>query len=189
MLIEKINDNQIKIILDLEDLTENKISLHAFMCNSNKIENLFSNILKLVDKEFNFDVVNYEIITETFSLPVNNSFIMLISRVPRKIYLHPTKKNFTILKANKSFWLEFNNLQNLCMFCKFLTFNIPASLYFFDNKYFLHISANSLNQYFKLLNIAFEFSNAIFKKDFFLNENAKTIIKNCAIQTAQKYFA
>lgn len=189
MLIEKINENQIKIFLNLEDLDKNKITLHSFMCKSNNFQCFFSNILNLVHKEIGFKTINCKIITETFSLSFDNSFIMLISRVPENLNLHVCKNTLSSFKFKHHFWIDFSCLNNFCMFCSFLNFNFTSSLYLLNEHYFLHIKPKNLEQYFKLLNIAREFSNKIYNNNFTLGENAKCIIKENAVQTAQKYFA
>lgn len=188
MHIEKLNENQIEIIINLEDLTKNNISLHSFMCNSVESQNMFYNILNYADKKIGFSLVNYKLVTEIFSIPSKNYYILLITRVPKTPYLHPRKKVTSKYKFSKSFWIEFNTLEEFCMFCNFLKSTISSSLFLHNNHYFLHIYAKNIKQYFKLFNAAFEFSKKIYSHNFILDENAKSIIKNCAIQTAQKYF-
>lgn len=191
MQIEKINENQLEVILNIDDLKRKNISLHSFMCNSSESQNLFFDILNLADEEIGFNLENYEVIIEAFSIPIKNSFILLITRIPKVTYLHPSKTHFGSFKINKSFWIQFNTLEEFCTFCNFLkdNSNIKASLFLLNNFYFLHIKANSIKNYFKLLNESYEFANYIYGQNFILNENAQSIIKDCAIQTAKKYFA
>ena len=190
MQIEKINENQLEVTLNIEDLRRKNISLHSFMCNSAESQGLFFDILNFADEEIGFNLKNHEVIIEAFSIPTKNSFVLLITRVPKITYLHPSKARFGVFKFNKSFWIEFNNLEEFCMFCNFLknNSNVKTSLYLLDNRYFLHINANNLQNYFKFLNGAYEFSKNIYGHDFVLDENAESIIKDCAIQTAKKYF-
>lgn len=191
MQIEKINENQLEVTLNLEDLRKNNISLHSFMCNSNKSQSLFFDILNFADKEIGFNLNNHEVVIEAFSVPAKNSFVLLITRVPKATFLNSPKKHFSKFKFKKAFWLKFNTLEEFCMFCNFLidTSNIDASLYLLNNYYFLHIKPHGIKKYFHLLNKSYEFSTDIYGKDFILDENAESIIKNSAIQTAQKYFA
>ena len=188
MLIERINKNQIEIILNLQDLAKNNISVHSFMCNSKNCKNLFSNILNYANNKIGFWGINYDFFTETFSIPSKNYFIMIITRTPKKLSLHLCTNILKNFKFNYNFWLEFNCLNDFCVFCGFLDFNFPASLYLLNKHYFLHIYPQNLKQYSKLLNIASELSEKIYNNNFIFDENAKCIIKNCAIQTAQKYF-
>lgn len=188
MLIEKTNENQIKIIFDSNDLTKNNISIHSFMCNSKESKKLFTNILNYANKEMDFNKIEYEFFSETFFIPSKNLFIMLVTRVPKRVQLYVGKSTLSNYKFKHYFWLEFNCLNNFCMFCRFLNFNFNASLYLLNGHYFLHIKPKKLKQYFKLLNISREFSNKIYNNNFTLGENAKCIIKENAIQTAQKYF-
>ena len=191
MQIEKINENQIEVILDIEDLKRKNISLHSFMCKSSESQNLFFDILNYADEEIGFNLKNYEVLIEAFSVPKKNAFILLITRVPKITYLYPSKNFLGKFKFNKPLWIKFDNLQDFCRFCNLLenNSNIKSSLYYLKRCYFLHIKANSIRNYFYLLNEFHEFSNTIYRQNFILDENAQSIIKNCAIQTAKKYFA
>lgn len=190
MQIEKINENQLEVTLDLEDLKKNNISFHSFMCNSIENQHLFFDILSFADKEIGFSLKNYEIVIESFSVPIKGYFILLITRVPKITYLHPSKLKYNKFKATESIWLKFNSLDNFCMFCNSIE-DISicnSSLYLLDEHYFLHIKTNKLKIYFKILTKSCEFSSYISGNDFVLDENANIIIENSAIETCKKYF-
>lgn len=189
MQIEKINENQIEVILTLDDLKENNISIHSFMCNSSASKNLFLKILSFANNEIGFNLKNYEIIIEAFSVPNQNSFVLFITRVPHSIYLHPSKINNKFV-SNKSFWVRFNSLDDFCMYCNSLKNNLKAqsSLYHLDDCYFLHIKSNNLKDYFKILTMTKEFSSSIYNNEFILDENAEIIIRTSAIEMCKKYF-
>lgn len=191
MQMEKINENQLEVILNIEDLKRKNISLHSFMCNSSESQRLFFDILNFADEKIGFNLKNYEVIIEAFSVPKKNSFILLITRIPKVTYIHPRKTHLGSFKINKSFWIKFNTLEEFCMFCKFLknNSNIKTSLFLLNNCYFLHIRTKSIKKYFKLLNKSYESANYIYDQNFILDENAQSIIRDCAIQTAKKYFA
>lgn len=188
MKIEKISENQLEVILNLEDLRKNNISLHSFMCNSIQSQHLFFDILNYANKEIGFSLKNYEVVIESFSVPVKSSFILLITRVPKKTYLHISKTKYGRFKTSKSFWLKFDNLEDFCMFCNSLKENIKSSLYLLNGHYFLHIEINRIKCFSKTLTIASEFLDCIYENDFVLDENAEMIIKDFAIQTCKQYF-
>lgn len=191
MQIEQINENQLEVILNIDDLKRKNISLHSFMCNSSESQTLFFDILNLADEENGFNLENYEVIIEAFYVPIKKSFILLITRIPKVTYLHLCRKHLGSFKINKSFWIKFNTLEEFCMFCNFLKdySNIKTSLFLLNNFYFLHIKVKSIKNHFKLLNKSYEFANYIYGQNFILDENAQSIIKDCALQTAKKYFA
>ena len=64
MQIEKINNNKLKVILNIDDLEENNIDLNTFMANSLESQELFLDILDLAEEEFNFKVDNSKLIIE-----------------------------------------------------------------------------------------------------------------------------
>ncbi len=190
MQIEKINENQLEVVLYLEDLRKNHISLHSFMCNSSESQNLFFDILRFANKEVGFSLKNHEVFIEAFSIPTKNSFVLLITRVPKETKLHVSKNKFGLFKASKSFWIKFDVFEDFCSFCSSLknNLNMKSSLYLLNNFYFLHIKINKIRNYFGVLAMASEFSNCIYNNAFIIDENAKTIAKDCAIETCNKYF-
>lgn len=190
MQIEKINENQLEVTLNLEDLRKNNISLHSFMCNSIESQHLFFDILNFADEEIGFSLKNYEVVIEAFSVPAKYSFVLLITRIPQVTYLHVSKSKYGTFKFSKSFWLKFDNFEDFCMFCTSLNIsqNISSSLYLLDSSYFLHIRVNKIKYFFRTLTMATEFAECIYDNNYALDENSETIIKDCAIKTCKKFF-
>lgn len=190
MQIEKINENQIEVILNLDDLNKNNISIHSFMCNSSESQKLFLKILSFANDEIGFDLTNYEITIEAFSVPSQNSFVLVITRLPKVIYLRRSNLNNNKFKFNTSFWIKFDKFEQFCMFCNSLQNNIQqhSTLYLLDSCYFLHIKFNKLKDYLRISTIVNEFSNQVYSDYFNLDENAEIIIKKCAIEMCRKFF-
>lgn len=190
MQIEKINENQISVILSIDDLKNKNINLHSFMCNSIESQNLFFDILNLAKTEISFNLNNYEVIIEAFSIPSKSSFVLLITRVPKKNKLYSSKTKYGSFKISKSFWITFSNFEDLCVFCNSLSDNLKlkSSLYVLNGFYFLYIKFLHLKDFIKVSLSSNEFSNYIYGHDFILNENAEAIIKDCALETFKKYF-
>ena len=61
MQIEKLNENKIRIILNLDDLKENNIDLHSFMASSIETQDLFYDMLDKAEKEVGFDTKDYKL--------------------------------------------------------------------------------------------------------------------------------
>lgn len=190
MQIEKISENKLEVTLNLEDLISNNISVHSFMCNSVESQNLFFNILNFANDKIGFSIKNYEVVIEAFCVPAKNSFILLITRVPKVTYLHTSKSHYGTFKASKSFWLKFNSFEDFCMFCSFFKcdFNVTSSLYLIDGYYFLHIKISNIKYFYRVLAIASEFASDIYSNNYVLDENSEIIIKNSAIEKSKKYF-
>lgn len=190
MQIQKINENQIEVILDLDDLNQNNISIHSFMCNSSASQGLFLNILSFANDKIGFNINNHEIIIEAFSISNQSVFVLVITRIPKTAQLHISKLKYSTFNFDKSFWIKFDKLEEFCMFCNSLSQNINAktSLYLLDYCYFLHIKSNNLKDYFKVSALANKFSNNIYYHNFIIDENAEIIIKDFAVETAKKYF-
>lgn len=69
MQIEKLNENKIRITLNLDDLKENNIDLHSFMANSIESQDLFYNMLDRAEKEVGFETRDYKLMIEALAIP------------------------------------------------------------------------------------------------------------------------
>ena len=75
MQIEKINENKIRIILNIQDLQEKNIDLHSFMSNSIESQDLFHDVLKLAEKEVGFKTNDYKLLIEALAVPERKLYI------------------------------------------------------------------------------------------------------------------
>ena len=69
MQIEKLTENKIRIILNLEDLKEKNIDLHSFMSNSIESQDLFYDVLNKAEEEIGFITKNYKLMIEAIAVP------------------------------------------------------------------------------------------------------------------------
>lgn len=193
MQIEKINENKLEVIINMEDLNKKNISLQAFMSNSAKNNDLLFEILNLAKDKVGFNLKNCEIIVESFSIPSKSSFILLVTRIPKEnelIKLAPIATPYKSLTLATSVLCSFNNFEDFCMFCKSINkkITIQSSLFLLDNTYYLYIKFKRIKDIKPVISSLLEFSNTFFFNKF-LNENAKLLIKNCALEKSKKYFA
>ena len=69
MQIEKITENKIRIILNVQDLEEKNIDLHTFMSNSIESQDLFYDVLDKAEKEVGFETKDYKLMIEALAIP------------------------------------------------------------------------------------------------------------------------
>ena len=69
MRIEKITENKIRIILNMNDLQEKNIDLHSFMSNSIESQDLFYDMLDKAEKEVGFKTKDYKLMIEALAVP------------------------------------------------------------------------------------------------------------------------
>lgn len=122
MQIEKINNNKLKVILDLEDLENNNIDLNSFMSNSLESQELFLDILDLAEKDLNFYTNNSKLIIESISL-ANNIFIFTITK-------QNNEKKTTTLNFIYCF-KTFDDVYNI------LAYIDISNLYIYNNIYYI----------------------------------------------------
>lgn len=80
MKIEKLNDDKIRITLNLQDLEENHIDFHTFMSNSIESQELFINMLDKAEKEVGFVTDDYKVMIEALAT-ANGNFILTVTRL------------------------------------------------------------------------------------------------------------
>jgi len=206
MRIEKLNDNKIRIFLNLEDLKEKNIDLHTFMSNSLESQGLFLDMLNLAETQVGFNTHNHKLAIEALASSDGN-FILTITKLKPESLLHLNPK-FKIKKQsitpNKSLSIYgFNNFEDFCEFCNYINTGIL-------NKYIDKLKSSSLilykNTYYLVLNnlrlsipdlkcftySISEFASRIKNEELLerkLKEHGKIIFARNAISMCLKYFS
>lgn len=126
MKIEKLNDNKIRITLNMDDLNERNLDLHSFMSNSIESQDIFLDMLNKADEEVGFNTDDCRIMIEAVALN-DGHFVLTITKfehktdekaLPRKKTLHIKRKNPTINFAKTIY--SFDSFDAFCDFCTFL---------------------------------------------------------------------
>lgn len=192
MQIEKINENKLEVIINIEDLNRKNISLQSFMSNSTQNDDLLFEILNLAKDKVGFNLKNCEIIVESFSIPSKSSFILVVTRIPKQnefIKLAPIATLYKSLSLATSVLCSFDNFEDFCMFCKSINRKviIQSSLFLLNNTYYLYIKFKRIKDVKPIVSSVLEFASAFFFNKF-LDKNAKLLIRNCALEKSKKYF-
>ena len=204
MKIEKITDNKIRIILDIDEIEENNLDFLSITQNTDEAKKLFKKILKKAEKEVDFQFEDSRLLIEAF-ISADGFFIIIFTKLPEnqnspignslKINV---KKKRSSLKHNYIY--QFNSFDEFCDFCTYLknfsldyskTFTKGVSLYEYNSKYFLVLS-NFNNEDIYLFNVLItEFAKKLKKAhnfDSLLLEYGNVVFKNYAIKNGIKYF-
>ncbi len=205
MRIEKLNENKIRIFLNLQDLKEKNIDLHTFMSNSVESQDLFLDMLSQAEEEVGFKTKNYKLIIEALASS-DGCFVLTITRekpdnVKPKVKQPKVKRKSTISYTALSIYM-FNTFDEFCEFCTYInSSNLKcylnklkkSSLVLFQNKYYLILN-NIKFSYEELKNFTYAISEfaqptkneALFESK--LKEYGSIIIGKNAISTCLKYF-
>ena len=207
MKIEKLNDNKIKITLNLTDLEENHIDFHTFMSNSIETQDLFLDMLDKAEREVGFVTDDYRVMIEALAMSDGN-FVLTVTRFEAEKSNITYKKRKVNIKRkvneidNKKAIYCFNTFDEYCSFCNFLNNNIlkymndfadSMSLFEYNSKYYLvisniHINTNLLKTFCSSIT---EFARFIEDANLFENkllEYGNLIMKDNAINTCIKHF-
>ncbi len=205
MKIEKLNEDKIRITLNLEELKNKNVDFHSFMSNPIETQSFFLDMLDEAEREIGFSTENYRIAIEALAMS-NGNFIFTVTRIQEqnkftKKKLHIKKKIETLGKSNTSIF-EFENFEDFCDFCNYLNNSIFVTikdyiksniLYKYNEKYYLVFKNNKIepivfNSFCASMS---EFSKSIRNAETFenkLKEYGTIIVKTNAIKTGLKYF-
>lgn len=207
MKIEKLNENKIRITLDLNDLEEKNIDFHSFMSNSIDAQSLFMDMLEKAEEEIGFKTKDYKIMIEALATSDGNFIITVTRLVPDLEKNALKKKKLKIKRKSPSFnnqlaIYKFKTFDDFCDFCVSLDHpNLSAvqksfsntSLYSYNSYYYLIIAGiktePSLLKSF-CTNVT-EFGSYVHNSKLFYNkltEYGKIIIKKNAIKICMKHF-
>lgn len=209
MKIEKLTENKIRIILNLEDLKKNHVDLHSFMSNSIESQSLFADILSQAEKEVGFSTKNCRILIEALA-STEGDFIFIITKHSLDNSQKESTKKRTLnikrktnkLNVEKAIY-SFHGFEEFCLFCSHLHHNPlkdmrklakAISLYCYNNTYYLVL--NNINTAYPDLKTFYasiaEFGKLVSNSPHFegkLLEHGKLIMKHNALTKGIKYFA
>lgn len=210
MRIEKLNENKIRIFLNLEDLQAKNIDLHEFMSSSLESQDLFLDCLSKAETEVGFKTHNYKLIIEALASSDGN-FVLTITRVKPDVLLSsnsnanlpkPKVKRQSIAPNKLVSIFMFHSFDEFCDFCNYINTGSlskyvnklkGSSLVLYKNNYYLifnnlKLSVADLKCFFYTIS---EFAKRVKNEELLerkLKEYGKIIIPKNAINTCLKYF-
>ena len=199
MKIEKLTDNKVRIILDIDDLAQKNIDIHTLIKNNDGTQKFFRKLLKEAQKEVDFNVDDSKLLIEAF-ISADGFFILTFTKINNdynnKRPLNPKAKRKSDNYTSNTAIYMFDSFDEFCNFCTYLNnsnlgnlkkFAKKISLYEYNSKYFLVFS--EIDKEFKDMSLVYiaicEFAKLVSTSSCFsskLIEYGKTIFKNNAIQ-------
>ena len=198
MRFEKLSNDKIRIILDLQDLEDNDIDYQSFMSNSSDSQKLFMEILDEAEEQIGFITKDYKLMIEALAT-IDGDFIITVTRSLPDFDIASVYKKRTIKAKRKSNKLttdtiiyEFNNFDDIFDFVLLLknlnisglnAFTKDFALYTYKNNYYLvmyNIDKN-FDDIKKFLFALTEFGKSINNSNLFksrLNEYGTLLVKN-----------
>lgn len=208
MKIEKLTENKVRIILNIDDLEEKNINLHDLMSSDLEAQNIFMDILDEVEEKVGFNTKGCKIAIEAMATSDGN-FIFTVTKSSAEIKEEKRKTAKVTLKRktekmeNKTAIYSFVSFDEFCNLCTYIN-NIEGvnnfkgiaknvSLYNFHNTYYLILS--NINTEYKYL-AKFYVSITEFAKfagntnslESKIKEHGKVVMSKNAINTGIKYF-
>lgn len=202
MQFEKINEDKIRIIFNVQDLKEKNIDTHDFMANSIATQSIFLEMLNQAEKEIGFVTDNHQLMIEALASS-DGSFILTVTRSKK-----PTEPAIKKLKARPKVMpkmlplnsplptlvYKFNTFDDFYDLCSFITeehskkltktFN-KAILYSYNNETYLLLRTSpkaDIKEVKHIISLVNEFSNNLVQtSEVFqnkLSEYGKVLVKN-----------
>ena len=208
MKIEKLTDNKVRIIINIDELHEKNIDFNSLSTDTVKAQKLFKNILKQAEEEVGFDSSNSKILIEAF-FSSEGFFIITFTKInsdSKSISTKPLKLKIRRKSINKilaTAIYKFDNFEEFCNFCTYLNktvlkdlkgFAKTLSLYEYKSNFYLVCNKvnpkfpniglfyNSISEFAKLISSSLTFENVLL-------EFGKPVFKTNAIKNCIKYFA
>lgn len=209
MKIEKITENKLRVVLNIDDLETNNIDFDSVVNNAPETQTLILSILNQAEKEVGFYTQDCKILIEAFS-SFEGNFVFTITKTPTTLSQNSSFTRKTSKPKKKSFKLDspliysFQTFDDFCEFCRALHIEIlthenlkfickNTALYFYNDMYYLLIS--DINKNCEYLNTFFlvisEFTDKVsnYKNlDAKLSEYGKPIFKKNAISNTIDIF-
>ena len=154
MKIEKLNDNKLKITLDINDLKSRNIDARSFMHNTPESQDLFWDAIQEAESKYGFSVEESMIYVEAH-MSSSGIFTIIVTKQNQTMQSINSPANKSKLGRNSSFKLKrktsdysldnsiykFNNLEDLYAFCKVVNTSdiTDNALYVYNNKYYLYV--------------------------------------------------
>lgn len=198
MRFEKLSNDKIRIILDLQDLEDNDIDYQSFMSNSSDSQKLFMEILDEAEEQIGFITKDYKLMIEALAT-IDGDFIITVTRSLPDFDITSAYKKRTIKAKRKSNKLttdtiiyEFNNFDDIFDFVLLLknlnisgltAFTKDFALYTYKDNYYLVM--DNIDKNFEdiktFLCALTEFGKSINNSNLFksrLNEYGTLLVKN-----------
>ena len=198
MRFEKLSNDKIRIILDLQDLEDNDIDYQSFMSNSSDSQKLFMEILDEAEEQIGFITKDYKLMIEALAT-IDGDFIITVTRSLPDFDIASVNKKRTIKAKRKSNKLttdtiiyEFNNFDDIFDFVLLLknlnisglnAFTKDFALYTYKNNYYLVM--DNIDKNFDAIKTFLcaltEFGKSINNSNLFksrLNEYGTLLVKN-----------
>ena len=151
MKIEKLNENKIRITLNLDDLNEKNIDFHSFMSNSIDSQEIFLDMLEKANKEVGFNTDDCKIMIEALAMS-DGHFVLTITKYKTEEQKEvSSRKKFNIkrkipnLNSTKTIY-SFYSFDEFCDFCNSIEKKVlrnisklseSAELYEYNDVYYL----------------------------------------------------
>ena len=202
MKIEKLTDNKVRIIIDVDELSEKNIDISNLSKNNDKSYSFFKNILLEAEKQVGFNVHDCKLIVEAFS---TSDGYVVFTLTKYKNTGSPKKLKFKkkSLSANyKNAIYKFYSFDDFCSFCTYCNSTKLSDLGGFSKSISLYEYKGIFYLIFTNIDISFDFTNLfyvsisefstlisnslVFKSK--LVEHGIPVFKTNAIKNGIKYF-
>lgn len=208
MKIEKLTENKIRVIINLEDLKNNNMDFNTIMEKPIESQKLFLEMLLRAEKEVGFYTEGCKLLVEAFSSS-DGFFVFTITKYidksakpQHKVKVTPKKKIKNPDPQSTNSIYQFSSFEEFCDFCTnvnnlsnidFKKLSRQISLYFYKDLYYLTLSNintkyENINTFYSILS---EFATLVSHSETFktkLSEHGKVLIKKNAIELGIKYF-
>lgn len=207
MKIEKINENKIKVLIDIDEAREWKVDIKSISSNTPEIRDMFWTAIKLAERDAEFHIDGARLFVE--AIPgKTDGFGMLITKVFSDSELNEAIDNCSYKGRIKRTKLrgvpaersvigrriyKFGDFDNVCNAASAIArgFDGVSTLYKYDGDYYMLLAPDDRLRMLEIEKIMLEFSRRQERTLIShgrLNELGEVMIKDNAVEVLAKYF-
>lgn len=188
MRLERIGENQIKLFLSIEELTERGLTKEDVEKNSLKWHELYFDMVNEVYDEFDFSVVNTLLID---ILTVNQREMVLLFTLYTDdgLFVDDEDNIEYSIETEQATCYRFIDIEHVIQFARRISYLYKGgTLFSYNDEYFLIIPQDEENTFLKVRTIISEYGFSSNLSVPFIMEYGTEIIKSFAVDIINKYF-
>ncbi|GEL76134.1 adaptor protein MecA [Tenuibacillus multivorans] len=191
MRLERISVNQFKIFLTYDDLNERGYTKEDLWNNLPKANQLFQDMLYEACEELNMDLDGM-LKVKVHMLQAQGMIIVVTQNDNDQLESEEYIELKVTMDESKEMIFVFNDFEDVIQSAKAIInqFDLNASLYAYDDLYYLNINETSLTERIRgdLISIMSEYASPSTMTSYILNEHGNVIAENNALQILVHYF-
>lgn len=188
MRLERVGENQIKLFLSIEELTERGLTKEDVEKNSLKWHELYFDMVNEVYDEFDFSVVT-TLLIDILTVTQREMVLLFTLYTDDELFVDDVDNNEYSIETEQAICYRFIDIEHVIQFARRVSSLYKGgTLYSYNNEYYLIIPKDKENTFQKVRTIISEYGFLSNLSIPFIMDYGTEIIKSFAVDIINKYF-